>query len=379
MDGKIVFWFVFLPVAWLSCVSLSCVSVTAQTVVSPDSANPAKPDGRFLRWDKNKDNRLTRDELPSAIRGNFDRVDTDRSGWISPGEHFRFLNRNADPSTSAIADIKTLKNLVYVKQGHERHRLDLYLPQSQPSAAALPLIIWVHGGGWKNGSKDRFAHLTPLLKRGFAVASINYRLSHHATFPAQIHDCKAAVRFLRKNAQRFGLDPKKFGVWGSSAGGHLVALLGTTGEVTELEGELGTVGVSSRVQAVCDWFGPTDLLKMNQQAGATGKINHDAPGSPESLLVGAPIQEVPKKTTKLNPIEYVTADDPPFLIMHGDQDRLVPFQQSQMLNDALKAADVSTTLVLVRGAGHGLKNQRDRDQAIDFFANQFLKAEKTNK
>ena len=376
MDGKIVFWFVFLPVAWLGCVSLNCVSVTAQTADAPAST---KPDARFLRWDKNKDMRLTRDELPSAIRGNFDRVDTDQSGWISLDEHFSFLNRTAEPSSDSLEDMKTLKNLAYVKQGHERHRLDLYLPQVRPSAAELPLIIWVHGGGWKNGSKDRFAHLNPLLQRGFAVASINYRLSQHATFPAQIHDCKAAIRYLRKNAQRFGLDPKKFGVWGSSAGGHLVALLGTSGEVSELEGNLGTVDVSSRVQAVCDWFGPTDLLKMNQQAGATGKIDHDAPGSPESLLVGAPIQEVPEKTNKINPIAYVTADDPPFLIMHGDQDRLVPFQQSQMLDDALKAAGVSTTLILVQGAGHGLKNQRDRQRAIDFFANQFLDSGKTKK
>lgn len=373
MNGRMFFWLVFLSIAWLSCASLN-----AQAVVRSDSAKPAKPDGRFLRWDKNRDNRLTRDELPTAIRGNFDRVDTDRSGWISPDEHFNFLNRTPGPSDDSLADIRTLKNLAYVKQGHERHRLDLYLPPSQPSATALPLIIWVHGGGWKNGSKDRFAHLNALLERGFAVASINYRLSHHAIFPAQIHDCKAAVRFLRKNAKRFGLDPRKFGVWGSSAGGHLVALLGTSGEVSELEGNLGTVGVSSRVQAVCDWFGPTDLLKMNQQAGAAGKINHDAPNSPESLLVGAPIQEVPEKTGKINPLEYVTADDPPFLIMHGDQDRLVPFQQSQMLNDALKAADVSTTLVIVQGAGHGLKSQRDRDQAIDFFTNQFLKPKKMN-
>ena len=376
MDGKIVFWFVFLPVAWFGCVSLNCVSVTAQTADAPAST---KPDARFLRWDKNKDMRLTRDELPSAIRGNFDRVDTDQSGWISLDEHFSFLNRTAEPSSDSLEDMKTLKNLAYVKQGHERHRLDLYLPQVRPSAAELPLIIWVHGGGWKNGSKDRFAHLNPLLQRGFAVASINYRLSQHATFPAQIHDCKAAIRYLRKNAQRFGLDPKKFGVWGSSAGGHLVALLGTSGEVSELEGNLGTVDVSSRVQAVCDWFGPTDLLKMNQQAGATGKIDHDAPGSPESLLVGAPIQEVPEKTNKINPIAYVTGDDPPFLIMHGDQDRLVPFQQSQMLDDALKAAGVSTTLILVPGAGHGLKNQRDRQRAIDFFANQFLDSGKTKK
>ena len=306
-------------------------------------------------------------------------MDTDQSGWISLDEHFKFLNRTPGGSAGSLASIKKFKNLAYVNQGHERHRLDLYLPQSQASSTKLPLIIWVHGGGWKNGSKDGFAHLNPLLERGLAVASINYRLSHHATFPAQIHDCKAAVRFLRKNAQRFGLNPEKFGVWGSSAGGHLVSLLGTSGEVSELEGDLGTVGVSSRVQAVCDWFGPTDFLKMNEQAGATGKINHDAPGSPESLLVGAPIQDEPKKTRKLNPIEYVTADDPTFLIMHGDQDRLVPFQQSQMLNDALKAVGVSTTLVLVQGAGHGLKSQRDRDQAIDFFTNQFQKPNKKNK
>ncbi len=374
MDGKIVFWLVFLPITWLNC-SL----VAAQSVVPTDSGKPKKPDGRFLRWDKNKDNRLTRDELPSAIRGNFDRVDTDQSGWISLDEHFKFLNRTPGGSAGSLASIKKFKNLAYVNQGHERHRLDLYLPQSQVSSTKLPLIIWVHGGGWKNGSKDGFAHLNPLLERGLAVASINYRLSHHATFPAQIHDCKAAVRFLRKNAQRFGLNPEKFGVWGSSAGGHLVSLLGTSGEVSELEGDLGTVGVSSRVQAVCDWFGPTDFLKMNEQAGATGKINHDAPGSPESLLVGAPIQDEPKKTRKLNPIEYVTADDPTFLIMHGDQDRLVPFQQSQMLNDALKAVGVSTTLVLVQGAGHGLKSQRDRDQAIDFFTNQFQKPNKKKK
>ena len=371
MDGKIVFWLVFLPIVWLNC-----PSVTAQSVVPSDSGKPKKPDGRFLRWDKNKDNRLTREELPSAIRGNFDRVDTDQSGWISVDEHFSFLNRTPDESAGALANIKKWKNLAYVNQGHERQRLDLYLPQ--PSSTKLPLIIWVHGGGWKNGSKDRFAHLNPLLERGFAVASINYRLSHHATFPAQIHDCKAAVRFLRKNAQRFGLDPEKFGVWGSSAGGHLVALLGTSGEVSELEGDLGTVGVSSRVQAVCDWCGPTAFLKMNKQAGATGKINHDAPKSPESLLVGASIQDEPEKTRKVNPIEYVSSDDPPFLIMHGDQDRLVPFQQSQMLNDALKAAGVTTTLVLVKGAGHGLKNQRDRQQSIDFFTNQFLDQKKTN-
>jgi hypothetical protein len=162
--------------------------------------------------------------------------------------------------TSAFAQtagVKSHRDLVYVEGGHERHKLDLYLPEK--ADGPLPLIIWVHGGGWQNGSKDGCPPLRGgYIERGYAVASINYRLSGHAVFPAQIEDCKAAIRWLRAHAKEYGLDAKRFGVWGSSAGGHLVALLGTSGDVKEFD--VGAnLDQSSRVQAVCDYYGPTDF------------------------------------------------------------------------------------------------------------------------
>ncbi len=337
------------------------------------SSSTKTPDSRFLRWDKNNDRRLSRNELPEALRGNFERVDVDRNGWISLNEHLNFINRNVKGTDGSKTQATSYKNVEYVEDGHERHRLDLYVPHSQSRSKTFPLVIWVHGGAWRQGSKERFAHLNLLLDNGFAVACVNYRLSQHAIFPAQIHDCKAAVRFLRKNAERFDLDPTQFGAWGSSAGGHLVALLGTSANVSELEGDLDNQEVSSRVQAVCDWYGPTDLLGMNQQAGEKGKIDHDAADSPESLLTGAPIQNVPEKAERINPIRYVTSDDPPFLIMHGDRDYLVPRQQSELLNAALQEVGVSTTFVLVPGAGHGFTKHREHQRAIDFFSQQLTK------
>jgi acetyl esterase/lipase len=238
--------------------------------------------------------------------------------------------------------LRASKDLPYVEGGHERQRLDLYLPET--SRGLLPVVIWVHGGAWRGGSKDR-CPAERLVARGYAVASINYRLSQHATFPAQIEDCKAAVRWLRAHAQQYGLDPRRFGVWGASAGGHLVALLGVAGDVKELEGTGGSAQQSSRVQCVVDWFGPTDFLKM----GGT----HDDPASPESRLIGAPIQQNAAKVARANPIRYVTPDDPPFLIVHGDADPTVPIGQSELLEAALKAARVEVSFLRLAGAGHG--------------------------
>ncbi|HEV3142992.1 MAG TPA: alpha/beta hydrolase, partial [Gemmataceae bacterium] len=148
------------------------------------------------------------------------------------------------------------KNLEYGP--HERNQLDLYLPKSD---GPNPLIVWVHGGAWWAGSKDGGIAPLPLLEKGYAIASINYRYSKQAIFPAQIEDCKAAVRFLRANAKKYHLDSDHVGVIGASAGGHLVALLGTTGDVKELEGDGLNKEFSSRVQAVVDVFGPADLTK----------------------------------------------------------------------------------------------------------------------
>jgi acetyl esterase/lipase len=254
------------------------------------------------------------------------------------------------------------RDLAYVLDGHERQKLDLYLPRNGQS---FPLIINIHGGAFKMGSKEQGVPLD-YLTRGYAVASINYRLSQQAVFPAQIEDCKAAVRWLRAHATEFGLDPKRFAAWGASAGGHLSAMLGTTGGTKEFE--VGAnLDQSSRVQAVVDYFGPTDFLQMDAHRLPNGQV-HDAADSPESELVGGPIRRNQEKTARANPITYVTRDDPPFLICHGEVDPLVPHHQSELLEAALKKAGVSVTFYTVKGAGHG----QFRDPKVPELTRKFL-------
>ena len=244
--------------------------------------------------------------------------------------------------------IKAIRDIEYGRAGDRRLLLDLYLPEGE--GGRMPLVVWVHGGGWRNGDKGTNCRAAFLVDHGYAVASIGYRLSGEATFPAQLHDCKAAIRWLRANGGSYGIDPDRIGAWGPSAGGHLVALLGTSGDLLELEGECGTPGVSSAVTAVCDWFGPTDLSRMSEHPS---HIDHDAPDSPESQLLGGPVQEMRAAVAFANPITYVTGDEPPFLIMHGDQDMTVPYEQSVLLHEALLAAGVESQLELLPGAGHG--------------------------
>jgi len=239
------------------------------------------------------------------------------------------------------------RDLPYVNDGHPRQVLDLYLPSG---GARLPLIVWIHGGAFRAGSKEDGVPVD-YLDAGYAIASINYRLSQHARFPAQIEDCKAAVRWLRAHAAQYGLDAARFGAWGPSAGGHLVAMLGTTGNVTRFDvGEYPEV--SSRVQAVVDYFGPTDFLQMDAHRVPGGMV-HDAADSPESELVGGPIQENADRVAAANPITYVGPDAPPFLIVHGDRDPLVPHHQSELLVAALERAGTPVTFYTVTGAGHG--------------------------
>jgi acetyl esterase/lipase len=251
--------------------------------------------------------------------------------------------RQSRPPEGAIAH----RDLAYVPNGHERQRLDLYLPKDGTN---LPLIINIHGGAFKAGSKEQGVPLE-YLGQGYAVASINYRLSQHAKFPAQIEDCKAAVRWLRTHAAEYRIDPKRFAAWGASAGGHLATMLGTTGDTQEFD-----VGMNldqpSRVQAVVDYFGPTDFLQMDAHRLPDG-MTHDPATSPESELIGGAIQENKAKTARANPIAYVSPRDPPFLIVHGDQDPLVPHHQSELLEVALKQASVPVTFYTVVGAGHG--------------------------
>jgi len=249
-------------------------------------------------------------------------------------------------------DVIVDRNLVYARADGKALLLDIYRPAKQEGL--LPTVLWIHGGAFRAGSKDdgQAAIAVWLTAHGYAVVAINYRLSFEAIFPAQIHDCKAAVRWLRANSAAYGLDPKRIGAFGASAGGHLAAMLGSSGNVQDLEGNLGNAKESSRVQAVVDFFGPTDFLKMDI-AALPGGQKHDPAGSPESQLVGGPIQQNKDKVARANPIAYVTKDVPPFLILHGDQDPLVPVNQSELLHDALKKAGVNVTFHKIVGAGHG--------------------------
>jgi len=244
--------------------------------------------------------------------------------------------------------VKTLKNLEYGRVGDRAMLLDLYLPEK--TEKPRPLIIWIHGGAWMAGSKDNPSPALRFIADGYAVAQVGYRFSQEAKFPAQIHDCKAAVRWLRSNADKYGFDANRFAAWGASAGGHLVALLGTSGGVVDLEGTLNNLKASSRVQAVVDWFGPTDFLHIGEPES---DLPHNAPDSPESRLIGGTLLEHKDLAAKASPITYVSSNAPPFLIMHGDKDRTVPFDQSERFYEALKKAGIDATFVPMKGAGHG--------------------------
>jgi acetyl esterase/lipase len=243
---------------------------------------------------------------------------------------------------------RAFRDLAYVPGGHERQKLDLFLP---PTGSRWPLVVAIHGGAFRMGSKEG-EPAGAFVARGFAVAAINYRLSQHAVFPAQIEDAKAAVRWLRANAAGYGYDAERVAAYGASAGGNLAALLGTTGGVAAFEVG-GDREVSSRVQAVVDFFGPTDFLQMDAHRLSAEAMVHDTPDSPESQLVGGPIRDNPDKVARANPITYVTPDDPPVLIVHGDADLLVPHHQSELLDAALRKAGVRVRFVTIRGGPHG--------------------------
>lgn len=260
--------------------------------------------------------------------------------------------------------VEVIRDVEFGVGGGRPLRMHILRPANSPQGP-LPVVVWIHGGGWSSGDHQTgFQMLPHLVRRGYLGVSIEYRLSGEASFPAQIEDCKCAIRFLRAHASDYQVDPERIGVWGGSAGGHLAALLGTSAGVADLEGQGGWPEQSSRVQAVCDWFGPTDFLKMNDGGS---RLNHEAADSPESLLIGGPIRESPDQVARANPITYVDPADPPFLIMHGDRDELVPPDQSRRLVRALERAGVPVELVIVEGKGHGFGGAAIDRQVREFF------------
>ncbi len=260
----------------------------------------------------------------------------------------------------------TFANLPY-GDGHPRQMLDIYMP-TNPPPGPRPAVVWIHGGGWTNGDKISAGNRAPLLlSAGFVVVGINYRYAQDAIFPAQIHDCKGALRWLRANAQTYNIDPARIGVWGSSAGGHLVALLGTSAGVAAAEGVVGgNLSQSSRVQAVADYFGPTDFFNVE------GWHTQCMPVTAESRLLGACLGEIqanqhdpawaePVALAHLaGSVTHVTHDDPPFYIAHGTADNTVWPEHSEILHGLLIGAGVESTLRLVQGVGHTMPASEDQ-------------------
>jgi acetyl esterase/lipase len=252
-----------------------------------------------------------------------------------------------------------LKNVVYGAAKGKKLMLDLYVPKKTPPGGR-PLVIYIHGGGWQHGNRKAVEpHVKLFNKHGFAVATLDYRLSQHAKFPAQIRDCLAAVRYLKVHAARLHLNPKRFGVWGVSAGGHLAALVATaSGEEKFNIGPHSSV--SSEVEAAVLWFSPTDLVTMHAQMGSNPSKDHLSAKSPEGRLVGGPLNEEKyrKRAAAASPINYISPSSPPFLLMHGDKDTTIPFAQSANFHGVLKANNVESELVRVKDAGHGFKGPK---------------------
>lgn len=227
--------------------------------------------------------------------------------------------------------------------------LDLLSPSPLPDALA-PAVIYLHGGGWAEGERSTglYPWLNPLLAaHGFITVSVTYRLSRFAPFPCQIHDAKAAVRWLRAHAEKYHINPDRIGVWGDSAGGHLAALLGVTGDYPALEGDCGSSGYSSRIQAVVARSAPYDFLSTG------GLMINDAP-SPVTQLFGGMVTEREELMRLASPISHVHREAPPFHIVHGTLDETVPFEQAERFANALESAGCKVEFLPIRDAYHNL-------------------------
>lgn len=262
-------------------------------------------------------------------------------------------------------------------------KLDIYLPEN--GDGPFPIIMHIHGGAFMFGDKADI-QLRPMLNglaRGYAIVSINYRLSGEALFPAQIYDVKTAIRWVKANAASYQFDASRIALWGGSAGGHLSALAGTSAHAEELDDpNRANTLVTSEVQVVVDWFGPTNFLTMDElfvHSPVKPHQVHHAADSPESKLIGSPIAELPELVHAANPETYIWERTPPFLIQHGTHDPLIPTMQSVVFADKLQAilGSDKVTLELLEGAGHGgeaFETPDNVNRVLDFI-DQYLRTE----
>jgi acetyl esterase/lipase len=239
--------------------------------------------------------------------------------------------------------------MVDVGYGPPERPLVMHVARPRRRRGPLPAVAYIYGGGWRNGNPDQgLPAVVALAFRGFFAATIDYRSSNEATFPAQLEDCKAGIRYLQSHATVFGLDPARIGIIGLSSGGHLGALLGTgadPGSARENENEQQRADVA----VVVDWSGPVDLLAMAEEQGTAA-----APDTNMARLLGGPVAANTELAAKANPIAYLrNTAPPPFLIVHGATDRVVPLNQSLKLHEALTRAGGRSELLVLRRKGHG--------------------------
>ena len=240
------------------------------------------------------------------------------------------------------------RDIEYARIGEHSLRLDLHLPDG--SSTPAPLIVWVHGGGWRNGSK-KAVPLAPLVARGFAIASVDYRLTPVAPFPANVHDIKAAIRFLRAHRSDYQLATDRIAIAGGSAGGHLAALVGVTNGHLELEGEIGTDrGQSSDIHAIASFYGASNLQSILRQSTPFG-LGVRIPAL-QLLLRGQP-EEKPELARLASPVAHVDASDPPLLLVHGDQDPQMPVAQSLEFVGAYERVGLKARFIPIHGGVHG--------------------------
>lgn len=252
----------------------------------------------------------------------------------------------AKPAPTKLPDsVEAIRDVEYGRVGNRALLLDIVRPKRPAGGVRMPAVVWIHGGGWRRGTRGGMQNV-PLAERGYFTVSIEYRLSDEATFPAAIEDCKCAIRWLRANAEKYGVDADHIGVWGSSAGGHLSLLAATADEKAGLEGTGGSSAYSSRVQAVVSYCGPSDLA-LNANRPAAGREDS------RRLFIGATYPEKPDAYRLGSPVSHASPDDPPALLIHGESDTTVPIAHAEHMEVALKKVGVPVTLIRVKNATHG--------------------------
>lgn len=276
-------------------------------------------------------------------------------------------------------DVQILRDVQFAKVGSKTLMLDILRPKSMPKHP-IPAIVWIHGGWFHKGNRNVF--YTPLFKlisHGFAVISIDYRLTQDAPFPAQVQDCKCAVRWLRAHSGEYGIDPRRIGACGGSAGGYLAAFLGTSSGVKSLEGSGGWQNQASDVQAVVDYYGPSDFREIpreiadNQISFVLVDLFANSSFSPISEFLGCSMASSPDKCRAASPMSYIGKKTPPFLILHGGNDATVPVEQSHLLYNALKKAKIEADLVIVKDGVHEFYDPKSDEKMIAFFSKHLAK------